>query len=499
LSNKYLEDNITLADVKLRGTLDLESTQWFGDYYSIKGTFDRESIPTEFIDQIKINPSGKFFEIHFNFKNEDYKVQDIYRIISNNTLYARLFTKDDGSVVANLTDFPMIYPNKKDMSFLNYDSVISTYGIIVKNGGFNFYKNTLESLSFSGIYNDINSGDPSVNYLTILEDGSYSYNDFVIGLEIPNLIAMPMYVTSTIDDNKPINFNFIDIIGYRLKLKDSIEIAPFYRHNGYFTPKFYNVFNFSDPYEQDSTIDPDYKNSILSFTKYLNTNISEVKDLKNKFYHKITNKTYSILELENNNLYKPLYPLINESAFERKDINIFKSNWNNDYYYNYVDKKSFEILNLKYEKENKCYFGSKYMKTEKTIFLEKDIPFTYENKDSNIVILLDFKTALLNYFLSNISNLYFSDITTKTNYINNNIIPVYEYSSINFYIKQNLNKNSVNFDNMYIDDASKISNGLNINKNFSITKKDSLTAEIDFKKMANAGYLIGISVNLKII
>jgi hypothetical protein len=494
LKNKY-NDSAEFSDVKLRGTIDLESILYNSDYYTIKGTFDKENIFTEFVKQIKVNPEGKFFQIHFDYKNSYYEITDVFRVLTNDTLYARNFTVTEGSVTTPLFSFPMIYPSKRDMSYLNYDPINSENGLIVKKGGFNFYKDLMDSISFANIYSDINEGNPNVEYITVLEDGGLKTDDFILELITPNLIAMPMYIENTADRDKPINFNFINIIGYRLKLKD-VEVAPFYKHTGSFVPKFKNIFEFIDPYVLDSTIDETYKSTVLDNVKYLNTNISKVSNLENKFYHKVTNKDYRILELESNENYNSVYPLIDECAFDFRNLDIFKTNWADDYYLNYLEKNVFENNPLKSGLDTKNYFGSKYMKTPFDVKLETGVDYTYTDNNTEITITFDIKNALQEFFYNKITLVEESE---KNDFIEKNLLNLYETIKVDLYVLTRANGGAVDFSYMNTENVFKENDGLVVDTNYEVININNLDVTVVFRKIQGLSYSFGLSVDISLI
>ena len=492
------EDDI-YEDVLLRGYIDLENTIFTGEHYIIKGAIDNENVATEFIKQIKIDKNGKFFQIHFNYEGVDYKIYDVFRVLANNTLLARKFVRDDGvSGEQDLFTFPMIYPSKRDMGYLNYDNTISDYGIIVKNGGFNFYQDLIKNISFANIYNDINEGNPIVEYISINENGEKERDGFILSLNAPNLIAKPMYIEKIPDPDKPINFNFVNIIGYRLKLKSNIEVAPFYKHKGYFTPKLKTIFNFIDPYSGDYEIDEAFKEKMLRQVKYLNTNISSISNIKNRFYHKVTNKDYNILELENNNDFKSLYPLINECSFDYNDYDVFETNWGDNYYLNYVEKNVKESIVIKGLKDRKNFFGSKYMKTPLKVVFEKDIYYEIDNNtNTEVAIRFNIKEILIEYLSKRIDGFPSNDI--EKDYITNNVSVLYESSKIDLYKKEFINGGNIDFSGMDMDNAEKQTYGLTITKDYELIKTNNLDFSIKYRKVKGLSYVFGISIDVELI
>lgn len=97
-----------------------------------------------------------------------------------------------------------------------------------------------------------------------------------------------------------------------------------FRHSGDYSPVFYNVEMFSlDRFKFDT--------QITNFAKSKEWIISKV------------NRNGSNLKLRNNTNYKSIYPMLDEFGFTWKDLFLFKSTWDNEFY---VESNSSPLVSL---------------------------------------------------------------------------------------------------------------------------------------------------------
>ena len=55
--------------------------------------------------------------------------------------------------------------------------------------------------------------------------------------------------------------------------------------------------------------------------------------IKNHFYHKVNeDNSTGVTKLSESSEFLPKYPLIGETAIDKRDVNVFRSSWEKDYY-----------------------------------------------------------------------------------------------------------------------------------------------------------------------
>ena len=213
---------------------------------------------------------------------------------------------------------------------------------------------------------------------------------------------------------------FKGIIGYNLIKSSEAEYYPFLiRHSGSYTVGFKPVVTFTDMYAHfksnrvQATVDNResvfesflYKHAmnnsyeLKTAKSYYNRynrcgttfNVGLIIDndihdynwgiIKNHFYHKVNEiNPNGITKLSESSDKLPLYPRINEIAISKKDVNVFRSSWDANYYTRALSGgKSEDIPGTLDNTEEKSYLGSTTMKIKN----EYDVTsFTYENVDS---------------------------------------------------------------------------------------------------------------------
>jgi hypothetical protein len=113
--------------------------------------------------------------------------------------------------------------------------------------------------------------------------------------------------------------------------------------------------------------------------------------IKNHFYRKVNEfNAASVTKLSTSTDKLPLYPLIGEVAIDKKDVHVFKSSWDKNYYTRSLSGGNIEQVPGTFEtKEEKSYLASTIMKVKDSYNL---LNFTSEyvgSEEEQDVILLD--------------------------------------------------------------------------------------------------------------
>ena len=531
LKNKF--DNIEnriYSDKYMQGAINLLTSTYdvLKNEYTIRGINDINDIPTDFINDITKDINNNYNYIEFKVNFDTYIISNITEIKSKSEFIAKSFTKN-----GILVSLPIYNPTLTQMRSLNNNIGSFTDGYLIKNGGYNIFTNLINNISFNNIYNYINNGNPNIIYETINIDGTITNNTFIIKFIEPELIVKPIYLNSAIDNNRPVVFNLVDVIGYKLVTLEQMYLKPIYRYSGDYEPKFYNIINFEDPYLTLNILN-DYQQKVFDLVRYqqtafkLDTNFGIIKNL---FYHKTNLSNFNnILELTNDKTYQSKYPLINETGIAKKDFYIFNSNWDPGYYIKHDNKEVYTLVRgTRSMTEHKSFFGSKILKLPQEILLEtfdiNNITINYNlSKSDNLVnnvityeqlisIQIDYINELINYLYNKLYNLFNNYVnplygygnqnsidTSIYEYINKNILPQYKINKIYLYIKSEIiEENKIDIDLEYINKSNtkKLLNNLNIDNNFKIDYNILNQYFIINKKLKNNyKYYIGISINI---
>ena len=516
------------SDVFLSGSIDLRVSSGTnfaqGDLIGIQ---DSVGDNTRFLSEIILNENGSFNRIiaQTGAIQRDFKPTEI---LSDN------FIKIDPSNIGG-------GPQPIGLTQLQVEE--GTY--IYEEGGYNFWESRLNRITYATIQDLVNNGSPEVKYKTVLENGDIVENMFIIELQSANPIFKPTIYVPENDEDKPVNFNLSDIIGYKLNTSNNSTITPIYRHRGYFQPKFKSVVNFIDPYVIDEFNNPlERESQIYDKIKFNNTQFRIDNDffvLKNLWYHKVNDINQSgILELSSESAYRPVYPLIGETGIDKKDMYMWKSNWDPAYFKKHIDKlKTVDIIGTRSTLENKSFFASKVMKLlsefkiedliseqvntlneleDNEIYFqpENNIELAYYIDDNQIILDVFLEKRIIRYLYENgIKDLFLKyikpelstgDITTISDdvedYIKKNILKRYRIENIDLFVLKTLNRNlniTVPEVNTSLTNEQKLQNGLILSNDFNFTKLSS-RSKFNLRMIYNkiGGYSYSIAPSFKI-
>lgn len=522
-SGDYDISNYSYTDTVMKGAIDLSTSSGsIGNYY-VRGVPNIDGVPTDFYKDIKIGNDGLYNSITFTTVGTGagtYVISKIKKIESTNLLIA-------GSITKNGTIIPFLPVYVPDSSTL----ATTTYNII--EGGFNQYIDMMEKASFANIYSYINYGDPNVIYETVDVDGTLSYDKFVLELISSNPVYTSLYANIIPDMDRPVQFNLIKTIGYRLVMSKSIDILPFYRHSGSYDPKFIDVFKFQDPYIENILLPDSYEEKVFDLTRYTNSNFkytdTDFGKIKNYFYHKINEEnTNNILELININSFQSKYPLIGEIGTDKKDKYIFESAWDSGYFNKNISKIDYtRVDGTRSMLEKKSFCGSKILSVPETLNIEtftyglydKDIEnssrsemLLYEETDQKLTLYVNLKNNVVSNFNGYLNFLFSKYIDprfsygikhsisdTIDKYVELNVLKRYAIYNINFFINETRGNGSSDYSYMLLDDDTKILNSLNPTMNFKTTRSTSnrYDFKIIFNKKPGNIYKYGLSVVIK--
>jgi hypothetical protein len=523
------DSSMDYSDVFISGAIDLRLSSGtnFGTG-NIIGVENSAGESTRFLSEIILNENGSFNNIIV----ENGPIQRQFKPVQ--------ILADDRLLI----DPTSIIGGSQPIGLTSIQVEEGTY--IYENGGYNFWESRLNRITFASIYDIINTGSPDVKYTTILENGLTVDDLYIIELQAANPIFKPTIYIPENDIDKPVNFNLSDIIGYQLNRSSNINVTPIYRHRGYFQPKFRDVVNYIDPYIISEFSNPlERESQIYDKIKYCNTQFKIDNNffmLRNVYYHKVNdiNQT-GILELSNESAYSPLYPLIGEVAIDKRDIYMWKSNWDPGYYKKHIDKiKSIDVIGTRSTLEDKSFFASKVMKildefeiedliseqvftindleeNERYFQPDNDVELAYYIDDNQIILDVFLEKRIIRYLYDNgIKELFLKyvnpelsagDVTSVSDdvesYINKNILKRYSLNGINLYTLKTLNRNlNITVPEVIttFNNAQKIETGLSINNDFNFTKLSS-RSNFNLKLIYNKtrGYSYSISPSFKII
>ena len=392
------EGTFKYSDVKVDGHLDLANAN-FSDtsadnYLIVNGLPHADGSLPQFLEQINKNEDDEYGSIIVDI-NTAFGLQKIQLDISNLGGQTEIILARPPQDITNGTPVETTLDNLP--GYLQYNAEY-----VYKGGGINAYKYILESLGAQDMAEMLLRNPDKVTYSTVELDGTIALNKFIILLEDGVEFIKQAEVNTEVDDDKPESFKLSSgNIGFNLGLTRTYY--PFLiRHNGGYTIDTTPVVTFTDVYahmktntlQNTSNIveleleEQMYKHSLTSteeiqlakdyYKRYnrcgVSFNLGYIYDggthdsqwgyIKNHFYRKVNEfKSSGVIKLSVSSDKPPLYPLIGEVAIDKKDVHVFKSSWDKNYYTRALSGGLLEEVPGTFEtKEERSYLASTIMK-----------------------------------------------------------------------------------------------------------------------------------------
>lgn len=519
------------SDVNLYGALDLLNADFTGSGpYSVTGITHADGTDSIFTNQIATGTDGIYGRILMDFGTGITYAARVQSVNSSNELTLFEIPYD--------IDFPVTLLPTSYLSTSLQENASYKY----EGGGINAHSTILELLSIQNVADLLNSSDSDVNYKTIEADGTILDNRFVINFESGKEIIKRANLTIEEDTNKPKSYKLSSgTIGYNIV--EGQEYYPFLiRHSGNYTVDMKPVVTFTDLYSHFK-VNRDhltgntaerifeeslYKHSLSSISEYsiardyynrfnrcgTTFNLGFIQDngdhdknwglIKNHFYHKVNDiNTTGVTKLTASSELLPLYPLIGEVAVDKKDINVFRSSWDSNYYTRSLAGGKSEKVSGTFDViEERSYLASTIMKVENSYIL---LDYTYSNVESketlddilrnsnntsDIMIFEDEDTIVADFFMDSIIYKKLRDSgvlnTLQTNvdptksigdkttlvddseaYIINNLLDVFTVDYLKLYTKPFKGSSSIIINSDSVDSLA--SGGFESDSNFTYT------------------------------
>jgi len=486
--------------------------------YKIVGQPDINGNPTIFTKEILLGPSGIYNSVEIVIDNGPiagtYLISGITEVPGDGILYANSFTR-------NGIPFGLPYFSPYIEDFLS-----ATYTVI--DGGFRALESRMIEASYASIAERINAGNPNVIYETVNEDGSKTYNEFVLELRSQDLNMKSIYLDFIRDPNKPTSFNLQEVIGYELTLASQGRTVPFLRHSGKFSPKFVDLFKFIDPYIQNEVStsssgndDTEYKQRVFDLCRFKNTQFDPTfyyfGQIRNYFYHKVNSvDPGGVLELSTNSSFLSVYPLIDEVAIDKRErFYTFSSSWDPGYFQTSQTKSdqvpspgTFSTL------EKKGFFASKYVKVEQDISFDLfDPQFLNINEvDSSIIVNFKIEDRLVSYLKDKLRNEFLKYVNPQftlfnqtsiesfmDSYIRKNLIPLYKVSDTMLYIQEDRAIFVNDYSYFQKTNVQKIAAGLRPTRTFNVKYLNSSQLDFQLIYIKKSGHSVKMGANVSLI
>lgn len=341
----------------------------------------------KFTDFVKRDSIGEYSWIYFKSNGIDYAVKVVDVIDDTSILVSGHPYKFEPNPTqpTNPNDLPIKpYPFSERLDPTLMGLVPVTGPFYYSQGGANEFANLLDSISAYKYSKRFNSFG-EIKYVTIPADESDEItNDFVLSIESGVDVVKPSIVQPAADPERPKAYRLSsNQIGNVIEDREDGGYATILRRmNGDYNPIFNDIVTFSD-IDSDKKVSPTEADSKLIIYNQLNgkgisfdsfkENTGDYGFIKNYFYHRVNEQdSKNILKLSQTTDKLPLYPLIGEIAIDKKDINIFKSKYSNDYFTRTLSGTESETTNGTLSPvEKKTFMTSTIMKVRDTYDITK--------------------------------------------------------------------------------------------------------------------------------
>lgn len=358
-------------------------------------------------------------------------------------------------------------------------------------GGYGALTEILESINAKQISDLINNNPYEIEYVTVQENGTTLNNQFLINVEDGHEVIKLSALSTTVDSAKPKSYKVTSVeVGKNVVEREDKYFTVMKRMNGDYLPKFRDVVFFEEIYPSsicytlDNAAQPIKTKQTLLYNRYNNTGVvfgsmygltgeNKFGFIPNYHYHKVNQESAdAVLKLSVSSDKLPLYPAIGEIAIGKKDFNILKSKYADDYYtksiLNNGEEPAFGTLN---PIEKNSFMSSTIMKVSDAYILSrfnavkvgsvdeldrfsikasKDNSIAYYETNDRIYIDVYAKFALLDELIekgiTKKFNKYvapsksYGDITTikddLVRYVEYNIVPRFIIESVDLYARE---------------------------------------------------------------
>ena len=256
--------------------------------------------------------------------------------------------------------------------------------------------------------------------------------------------------------------------------------------------------------------------------------------INNHFYHKVNeDNPTGVTKLSESSEFLPVYPLIGEIAIDKRDVNVLRSSWENDYYVrSAAGGGSTSVPGTLSTKETRSYMSSTMMKLSDSYSISE---FEYQtagdqgelesilrnrNNQSPVVLLETDDKIIIDFYVSDsivdmfsrigvlneISKFVDSEFSENdkttldddaSRYVENNLISVFSVDDVEIFVSRRKNQDSSIESTESIDLID--NGGFTKDDGFSITKhaNSAINFRLIYNKSLGYSYIIRPLIKIK--
>lgn len=350
------------------------------------------------------------------------------------------------------------------------------YNSYYASGGDNYYSKLRSLLSFYEISRALTGLSEKITPVKtrIAEDGTVTVGNLPLqfGIISPEQVIQMTDLIPLPDDNKPPQLYSYNVIGMELTSYPDPQFL--YRYQGDFVPKFRDVFYFAAREEKFFSLL--YNDDFRLANTLMIDNIVDSYQLSNQFFNKVADE--EILRIPPDSGYQSLYPAVDEISIDKRDLFVWNSSWDNNYYRKYSTVSKFtDVKGTEDMTEVRSFMASKMMKLPKSYSLYNylDTEFSYGEKtsvDSTVIskraATKDFLTIEIDVYSKLLRELKGTSVEERARkefiaiaenypgvidpaeidkkvdaYLRANVVKLYEVDRVNFYILETGNDGAI--------------------------------------------------------
>jgi hypothetical protein len=473
------------VNTNITGTLSLNTASWNNFEFNNSGFTLIKGVGTKFKSQINL-VDGQFTYL-LSTVGGITRAFKVHQVIGDEAIVVQGWPRSGSIATPSTFETGPEWTTPASISNTIQESFVYKY----YKGGKGAFVETLESLNAKRISDVFNNNPSEIEYITVQEDGTILNNQFILNVEDGTKIIKLSSLITEVDNDKPKSYKVTaEEIGKTIKVRDDQYFTVLKRMNGEYLPKFKDVVFFEEIYPSniyynlDNAGAPIKNKQTILYNKYNNMGVvfgsmygqtgeDHYGYLKNYYFHKVNPESAdAVLKLSTSSDKLPLYPKIGEIAIGKKDFNILKSKYEDDYYVKcLLNDKTETAFGTVNPVENTSFMASTVMKVDDIYTLSRfnatkvnseleltdakikasrnNSIFWYEN-DSKVFIDVYLRFALLDELIekgvNDKFNKYitpsksFGDITTieddLVKYVDSNIVPRFIIDTVELYAKE---------------------------------------------------------------
>lgn len=338
-------DNGQLGNTVINGYIDFSIQQDVDGKYA-----DGLGVNSELARDIQIDTKGNYKNLYFQYGGKTFELP-VISVPSNNAIRVKC---DNYKIYDTLGTTQL---NLTGLTSSDWANIVFTY----EDGGANLAKSMFSYVSAKNLADTLNNNDTErIEYLTVEEDGTINSNRFIINIEDGNKVVKRSRLVPTADPNKPQSYKVSSgKVGSIVVERTDVYDATLIRMAGHYTPHTRPVVTFTDLYQYYKTTQIEdlapltleeqrekvlyntYNRMGIAFSSYVNRGQYKFGLIEDMFYHKVNpEKADGILKLSSSTGSQPKYPLIDEVAIDKRDVNVFRSSWEDEFYVKNGTKKN---------------------------------------------------------------------------------------------------------------------------------------------------------------